>query len=91
MQKTFIFNFYEAAEKAVDDAVKSREMDRTTYEMNGWNKESGGLTKVNCFLDICEYNQNHICTKDEITLDKEHSCTGGCDYGWEIKDEDDED
>lgn len=90
MQKTFIFNFYEAAEKAVDDAVKSREMDRTTYGMNGWNKESGGLTKVKCFLEKCEYNQDCICTKDEIELNELHICYGGCDNGWEIK-KDDED
>lgn len=91
MQKTFIFNFYEAAEKAVDDAVKSREMDRTAYGMNGWNKKNERGTVVNCLLDKCDYNQDCICTREEITLSEEHYCVGGCDDGWKIKEEDDED
>ena len=67
------------------------ELDQITYGMNGWNKGSDGRTMVNCLLDKCEYNRDCFCTREEITLDKEHSCTGGCDDGWEIKDEDDED
>lgn len=90
MQKTFIFNFYEAAEKAVDNAAKRREMNQTAYGMNGWNKKNERGTVVNCFLDKCEYNRGCICTRSEIILDEEHSCVGGCDNGWEIK-EDDED
>lgn len=91
MQNTFIFNFHEAAEKAVDDAVKRRELDRTTYGMNGWNKGNERRTTVFCLLDKCDYNQNCICTREEITLGEEHSCVGGCDDGWKIKEEDDED
>lgn len=79
-----------ASVRATINHMPTIELDRTTYGMNGWNKESDGRTKVNCFLEKCEYNKNYICTKDEIILDEEHSCVGGCDDGWEIK-EDDED
>ena len=50
------------------------------------------MTKINCYLDKCIYcNDDYICTKDEITLDEEHMCYGGCDSGWEFPKDPDED
>ena len=45
------------------------------------------MTTVYCLLEECMYNEDAICTKDEITLDAEHYCDGGCDNGWELKGE----
>ena len=46
---------------------------------------SAQATKVSCLLRDCKYNQDSICTKDEITLYESHCCDGGCDDGWEIR------
>lgn len=54
-------------------------------------KERGG-TKVTCFLDDCFFcDGENICQRGDITLDEEHSCCGGCDDGWSLPDEGDED
>ena len=45
------------------------------------------MTKVNCFLEKCVYCKDYTCARDEITLDDEHSCIGGCDDGWEFQPE----
>ena len=45
------------------------------------------MTEVFCFLDKCIHNKDNICTKDAIVLDEEHSCEGGCDDGWDIPEE----
>ena len=44
-------------------------------------------TKVSCMLNDCKYNQDSMCTKDEITLYDSHCFDGGCDDGWEIREE----
>ena len=44
-------------------------------------------TKVSCLQEDCKYNQDSMCTKDEITLYGSHCCDGGCDDGWELKEE----
>jgi len=49
------------------------------------------MTKINCFLDKCIYCKDYVCTKDEITLDEEHMCYGGCDEGWAFQKDPDED
>lgn len=49
------------------------------------------MTKVTCYLEECVHNKDCICTKDEITLDSEHYCVGGCDDGWEIPEEEEDD
>lgn len=48
------------------------------------------MTKVNCLLTTCLKNISCICTAEEITLDAEHYCCGGCDEGWEWPKEDEE-
>lgn len=48
------------------------------------------MTKVNCFLEKCVYCKDYTCTRDEITLDDEHSCIGGCDDGWELNEAEEE-
>ena len=49
------------------------------------------MTKVNCFLEKCVYCKDYTCARDEITLDDEHSCIGGCDDGWELDEAEEED
>jgi hypothetical protein len=49
------------------------------------------MTKVNSYLEECVHNKDMVCTKDAITLDSEHYCIGGCDDGWEIPEEDEDD
>ena len=46
-------------------------------------------TIVNCYLHACKYldQEECVCTKDEITLEEEHYCEGGCDDGWEFDEE----
>lgn len=45
------------------------------------------MTNVICYMEDCAYcREDCVCTKDEITLDSEHLCDGGCDDGWEVKD-----
>ena len=58
----------------------------TDYLKGGQN-----MTEVNCFLEECVHNKNNICTKDVIYLEDEHSCEGGCDEGWDIPEEEEED
>lgn len=48
------------------------------------------MTKVTCFLEECIHNKNQICGRDSIILDKEHDCEGGCDYGWSIPEEEED-
>ncbi len=48
-------------------------------------------TTVHCYLSKC-IHQDHekcICLKDDISLDEDHSCVGGCDEGWEFEEEED--
>lgn len=80
-----------ASVRATINHMPTIELDRTTYGMNGWNKKNERGTVVNCLLDKCEYNRDCFCTREEITLSEEHYCIGGCDDGWKIKEEDDED
>lgn len=49
------------------------------------------MTKVNCYLEECVHNKDCVCTKDAIELDSEHYCIGGCDVGWEIPEEEEDD
>lgn len=49
------------------------------------------MTKVNCFVEECNFCKDYVCTNTEITLNDEHSCYGGCDNGWDIPEEEDED
>lgn len=39
---------------------------------------------MHCGIEICNYNQDGICTASEITLSENHYCDGGCDDGWDI-------
>ena len=48
------------------------------------------MTKVNCLLTTCLKNLNCICTAEEITLNDEHDCCGGCDEGWEWPEEEED-
>ena len=48
------------------------------------------MTKVNCFLEECIFNKDCECTRDEITLDEDHMCIGGCDDGWVFEEEEEE-
>lgn len=41
-------------------------------------------TRVNCYLTDCLKNEDCICTAEEITLEEEHMCDGGCDEGWKM-------
>lgn len=44
---------------------------------------------VSCDLDRCRYNHVGTCTAEEIYLSADHICDGGCDDGWIIAEEDD--
>lgn len=54
------------------------------------------MTRVRCDLKKCtkcqwdEYECSYICTADEIELDEDHCCCGGCDSGWEFPEEEEE-
>lgn len=74
---TVICNLRELAEKEVKKAVE-----KIIAQHTG--------TIVNCGLEECEHNRDGICTTDEISLDEEHCCNGGCDYGWKMEDEDED-
>lgn len=50
-------------------------------------RKSQKRTNVECFLTKCRYNEECACTKERIVLDEEHCCDGGCDDGWEIREE----
>lgn len=74
---TVICNLREMVEKEVQKAVE-----KIIAQHTG--------TIVNCGLEECEHCRDGICTTDEISLDEEHCCNGGCDYGWKMKDEDED-
>lgn len=49
-------------------------------------------TTVHCYLEQCLKRdpEKCICLAEEISLDEEHSCCGGCDEGWEFPEEEEE-
>ena len=61
-----------------------------TRLLNSYGKSKH--TKVTCMLENCKFcdSENQICTNEKIYLADDHYCIGGCDDGWEI-DEQDED
>lgn len=54
------------------------------------------MTRVRCNLEECahcqwdDYLNSFICDAEEIELDEDHYCCGGCDVGWEFADEEEE-
>jgi len=54
------------------------------------------MTLVRCNLEKCikcqwdEERNWFVCTADEIELDEDHFCVGGCDIGWEFPEEEEE-
>lgn len=54
------------------------------------------MTRVRCNLEKCtkcQWDEDlnaFICTADEIELDEDHYCAGGCDAGWEFSDAEEE-
>jgi hypothetical protein len=49
------------------------------------------MTLVECYLEECEFCKDNYCTASDIVLNAEHDCDGGCDYGWSIPEEEDDD
>ena len=54
------------------------------------------MTLVRCDLEKCTKCQwdkernSFVCTADEIELDEDHFCSGGCDIGWAFPEEEEE-
>ena len=89
--KLLNISIYTGSRTAPVITAENRMLRRLKGERGRGNKKNERGTVVNCLLDKCDYNQDCICTREEITLSEEHYCVGGCDDGWKIKEEDDED
>ena len=48
-------------------------------------------TLVKCDMDDCLYCENGECMRTEIYLSDDHVCDGGCDEGWLVAKEGDQD
>jgi len=48
------------------------------------------MTLVECYLEECEFCKDNYCIASDIVLNAEHDCNGGCDYGWSIPEEEDD-
>ena len=51
------------------------------------------MTTVYCYLKECLKRDPEKCSclAQEISLDEEHSCCGGCDEGWVFAENEEED
>lgn len=48
------------------------------------------MTTVMCGIDKCKNNVDGLCIGKYIYLSEDHSCDGGCDVGWDIDEEEEE-
>jgi len=48
------------------------------------------MTLVECHFEECELCKDNYCTASDITLNAEHVRDGGCDYGYRISEEKEE-
>ena len=47
-------------------------------------------TVVTCGIDKCKHNDDGLCKAESIYLSEDHACDGGCDDGWDIDKEEEE-
>lgn len=58
-------------------------------ETDGYTVQQRG-TVVTCGINKCKHNDDGLCKAESIYLSEDHDCDGGCDDGWDIDEEEEE-
>lgn len=86
-------SFYELCQtfkKAAQEIKDKLETDGYTVDETENDTKQQRGTVVTCGIDKCKHNDDGLCKAESIYLSEDHDCDGGCDDGWDIDEEEEE-